>query len=216
MRRSMLITAAMAIVLAGAAVPVTTQVQQTSPTIDSAQTLTETSQDQLVAGQEQLVTGQEQLPVPTPTPLPAPTPTLTGIVVDSSCYTARGKTAMGEGTHEKCAIVCAQKGHRLAVVTDKGDVFVIVGVLAQNNNARLLPFINKTVAVTGTITTIVIQDYLADVVQPVLTKIDKRRPQGTEDGVTPPAKKGDARQGDVLTAPEIAIDATAIDLVKVP
>jgi len=194
-------SAVMAIVFAGAAVPAMTQVQLTGAITDTTQTLTADGQD-LVAAQDLLV--------------PVTTTGITGILVDGSCYTSRGKTAMGEGPHEKCAIVCAQKGHRLAVVTDKGEVYVVIGGLALNNNAKLIPFINKTVVITGTIKTVVIQDYLADTVQTVLTKIDKRRPNGTEEGVVPPAKKGDARQGDVLTAAEVAIEATAIDLVKVP
>jgi hypothetical protein len=205
MRRSVLMSAVMAIVFAGAAVPAMTQVQLTGVTTDTTQALTASDLDQVAAPEEQLTV-----------PLPTPTPTLTGILVDGSCYTSRGKTAMGEGSHEKCAIVCAQKGHRLAVVTDKGEVYVVIGALALNNNAKLIPFVNKTVAVIGTVKTVVIQDYLADTVQTVLTKIDKRRPNGTEEGVVPTVKKGDARQGDVLTAAEIAIEATSIDLVKVP
>src|SRR5437867_4502738 len=97
MRRSMLIPAVMAFVLAGAVVPTMTQVQTLSATVDSTtQTLVGTSQDLLTA---------------------VTTVTLTGVVADASCYINRGKTAIGAGNHEKCAILCAQRGNRLALVT---------------------------------------------------------------------------------------------------
>jgi hypothetical protein len=197
MRRTMLIPAVMAIVFAGAAVPAVTQVQQTlTATGDTVDALTTTTQTLL-----------------TPT---TNTATLTGMLVDASCYTTRGKTASGPGNHEKCAIVCAQRGNRLALVTDKGDVYMVIGVLTQENNAKLVQFVNKTVVITGTVKQVVAQDIIPDTISTVISKLDKRRPQGTEDGVTPPQKKGDARQGDILTAPETAIDATGINLAKVP
>ena len=198
MRRSMLIPAVMAIVFAGAVVPAMTQVQLPGAT-DVTQTLTGTTQDLLAAGQELLngVSG----------------PIVTGILVDSSCYTMKGKVAMGEGGHEKCALVCAQKGHRLAVVTEKGDVYMVIGLLAQDNNARLIPFINKTVVIAGQTREVIIQD-VTDTA-PVPVKTDKRRPTGNEEGVTPPMKKGDSRQGDKYDAPEMVIDALSIELAKV-
>jgi hypothetical protein len=51
----------------------------------------------------------------------------------------------------KCAITCAQKGHRLAIVTAQGAVYVVTGDLAQDNNARLIPLIGKTIVITGTV-----------------------------------------------------------------
>jgi hypothetical protein len=193
MRRTMLIPAVLAIVFAGAAVPAMTQVQTLG---DAIQTVTTTTQDVLT--------------------VTTTVPTLTGMLVDASCYTTRGKTASGPGSHEKCAIVCAQRGNRLALVTDKGDVYMVIGALTQENNAKLVQFVNKTVVITGTVKQVVAQDIIPDTISTVISKLDKRRPQGTEEGVTPPQKKGDARQGDILTGPETAIDATAIDLAKVP
>jgi len=201
MRRSMLIPTVLAIVFTAAVVPGMTQEQLVGVT-DATQTLTgvvtDTTQT-LVAGTQDLLTGVTGTSV-----------TVTGIVVDSACYLARGKSAMGAGGHEKCAIVCAQKGQRLAIVTDKGDVYNIVGAMAQANNAKLLQFVNKTVVVVGQVNQVAV--IVPDLVAKTVT--DNRRPTGTEDGVTNIVKKGDSREGDNYAGNETVIDITTITLAK--
>jgi hypothetical protein len=188
----------MAIVFAGA-VPAMTQQLIGLP--DLTQTLTDAVTDTagtLLGGTQDLLNGLTAT-------------TLTGVVADASCFLTRGKTAMGAGSHEKCAVVCAQRGNRLALVTAKGDVYMIVGTLAQNNNAGLLQFVNKTVVMTGQVSQVAI------IVPDVVTKggkTDNRRPTGTEDGIAVLVKKGDARQGDNYAGTETVLDAATIVLTK--
>jgi len=187
----MLIPAVMAIVVAGAVVPATTQVQTLSATVDSTtQTLVGTIPDPLTA-----ITGL----------------TLTGVVADASCFMTRGKNGIGPGGHEKCAMLCAQRGNRLALVTSTGDVYMFVGTLAQNNNAGLQQFVNQSVVVTGQVSQVAI---LAPTVATKTAKTDNRRPAGTEDGIAALVKTGDSRQGDNYTGTETVIDSSSIALAK--
>ena len=134
----------------------------------------------------------------------------TGILVDSACYAALGKGATGSD-HAKCAIACAQKGNRLALVTANGTVYMLIGAFAQANNAKLIPMLNQTVVLTGPVATRVPDNPLPP---PVLN--DGRRPTGTQDAiVTTPVRKGDFREGDVPNASETTIEVTSIQLAAV-
>jgi hypothetical protein len=84
----------------------------------------------------------------------AKTETITGKVVDQSCYMK--DKANNTGVDHKmptdtkdCAIACAKKGRPMAILTDDGKVYTIAGGLAAENNAKLVPHISHTVAVTG-------------------------------------------------------------------
>jgi hypothetical protein len=48
-----------------------------------------------------------------------------------------------------CAIACAKKGQPLALLTSDGKVYTIAGDLAANNNAKLIPHVSHTVAISG-------------------------------------------------------------------
>ena len=83
--------------------------------------------------------------------------------------------------HLKCAIACAQKGGRLAVVTANGDdMRVDRRALTQDNNAKLIPFVNQSVVLTGTLGVIqvVAGALLPAPSPPPPGKVDKRRPSG--------------------------------------
>jgi hypothetical protein len=134
----------------------------------------------------------------------------TGVLVDSACYAAVGKAATGSD-HANCAIACAQKGNRLALVTAKGAVYMLIGTFAQANNAKLIAMLNQTVTLTGTVSTRVPDSPLP---APVLN--DGRRPTDTQGAVvTTPVRKGDFREGDIPNASETTIDVTAIQLAAV-
>jgi hypothetical protein len=141
---------------------------------------------------------------------------ITGKLVDSACNMAMGKIdAVLAPDHLKCAIACAQKGGRLAVVTANGDVYVLTGALTQDNNAKLIPFVNQSVVLTGTLGVIqvVAGALLPAPSPPPPGKVDKRRPSGTEDGVVSKAiRKGDFREGDVPSGSELSIEVLSIDL----
>jgi hypothetical protein len=145
-------------------------------------------------------------------PATAAADTIIGQLVDSACNMTMGKTAaVLAPDHLKCAIACAQKGGRLAVVTATGEVYAVTGALTQSDNAKLIPFVNQTVVLTGTLG--VIQAPVAPAPPPP-TKTDARRPTGTEDGVVAKTtvRTGDFREGDVRAGSELSIEVISIDL----
>jgi hypothetical protein len=138
--------------------------------------------------------------------------TLTGVLVENACYVAMGSRASAV-EHAKCAITCAQKGARLALVTATGDVYMVIGAYTQSNNAKLIPMLNKAVVMTGTVGARVL-----DSAVPILVvKSDSRRPAGSQDGVVAvkQVRKGDFREGDVPEVAEMTIDAASVDLAPV-
>ncbi|HEV8345723.1 MAG TPA: hypothetical protein VGQ16_04060 [Vicinamibacterales bacterium] len=144
------------------------------------------------------------------------TTTIVGQLVESACYMQRGAAATAP-EHAKCATMCAQKGHRLGVVTLTGDVFMVTGILTQDNNAKLIPLIQRMVVLTGTVN--IIQVSTTSTASPVLLdpKADARRLDGTEVGVIEkkPTKTADFREGDVMDGVEMTIDAITADLAPV-
>ena len=83
----------------------------------------------------------------------APT-TVTGVLVDKGCYTKdkANTTNDHKGMSATCAQDCANKGHRVALVTAAGDVYDVTGDLAADNNAKLVPHMSHTMALTGEVT----------------------------------------------------------------
>ena len=80
----------------------------------------------------------------------------------------------------------------------------MTGALTQQNNATLIPLINQSVVLTGTVSTVSIQALLA-----VAAAGDGRRPTGTEGGVIRKSiiRLGDFREGDVKGGLELTIEA---------
>ena len=186
MRRSVITLAVMAAVVLGAAVPALTAAAQ------------------LPAA-----------PVAPAAPLPVATPVdVVGVLVDAACYATRGVNAMA-AAHTKCAMVCAQKGHRLAIVTATGDVYVVTGALTQDNNAKLLPVMNRPIVLTGTVSIRVLQTTAVPAPAPTL---DRRRPAVVLDEVVAKitVRQGDFREGDVPNAATKIIEAISFKLVAVP
>ena len=72
--------------------------------------------------------------------------TITGTVVDTGCYMSHD--AIGE-KHTDCATTCAKNGVPLAVVDAAGKVYIPVAADHKNQNAKLLPFVEKKVKIDG-------------------------------------------------------------------
>ena len=72
--------------------------------------------------------------------------TITGSVVDTGCYMSHD--AIGE-KHTDCATMCAKNGVPLAIVDAAGKVYMPVAADHKNQNAKLMPFVEKKVKVTG-------------------------------------------------------------------
>ncbi len=83
----------------------------------------------------------------------APT-TVTGILVDKGCYTKdkANTTNDHKGMGATCAQDCAKKGNQVALVTTSGDVYDVKGEVAADMNAKLVPHMSHTVALTGEVT----------------------------------------------------------------
>ena len=87
-------------------------------------------------------------------PVLAKTETVTGQLVDQNCYMKdkvnnKGVDHKMPADTKDCAIGCAKKGQPMALLTSDGKVYAIAGDLAANNNAKLVPHISHTVAITG-------------------------------------------------------------------
>jgi hypothetical protein len=87
-------------------------------------------------------------------PVLAKTETVTGQLVDQNCYMKdkvnnKGVDHKMPADTKDCAIACAKKGQPLALLTSDGKVYAIAGDLTANNNAKLIPHISHTVAITG-------------------------------------------------------------------
>jgi len=157
--------------------------------------------------------------------VPAADDTLVGELVCAACYRALGSNGRGPA-HAKCANACALKNMRVALVTATGDVYMVTGVLAQNNNAILLPLLNRQVTMTGTVSLLQAQDTtlqgttLQDTTLQTATVQDTsvqssglRHGDGGQGEVTIQKRTGDFREGDVLQGTVKIIQATTVNLV---
>ena len=84
----------------------------------------------------------------------APT-TITGVLVDRACFAkAKLDTAnASKSAHDICLAACSKlTGIRIALVTDKGDVYTVTGDFTDNSNAKLIPHLCHTVTLTGDVT----------------------------------------------------------------
>ena len=87
----------------------------------------------------------------------AATQTITGQLIDQSCYTMdKSNTGvdhkMPKGDTKDCAIACAKGGKPVALLTSDGKVYTVTGDLAADKNAKLVPHMSHTVALTGDVT----------------------------------------------------------------
>jgi hypothetical protein len=81
-------------------------------------------------------------------PVLAATQTVTGELVDQACY-MKDKVANVGASHRECAQTCARKGQPVALVTADGKIYQVMGELAMNDNAKLVPHMSHTVELTG-------------------------------------------------------------------
>jgi hypothetical protein len=82
-------------------------------------------------------------------PAAAQPPVVRGEVVDLECHVGKGPAGRGEA-HAPCAMTCARKGNRMAILTDEA-VYVIAGDYTANDNAKLLDFVARRVEAKGQI-----------------------------------------------------------------
>lgn len=77
------------------------------------------------------------------------TVTLKGEVVDLWCYLEGGDHG---AEHKKCAIECAKAGNPIGLVTEKGEVYVLMGI-KDHQSAReiLIDKMADTVTIEGTL-----------------------------------------------------------------
>ena len=80
--------------------------------------------------------------------------TVRGQLIDQTCYMKdkvnnKGVDHKMPADTKDCAIACAKKGQPLALLTSDGKLYTIAGDLAATNNAKLIPDISHTVAITG-------------------------------------------------------------------
>jgi hypothetical protein len=77
------------------------------------------------------------------------TVTLKGEVVDLWCY-LEGDDHGAE--HKKCAVACAKAGNPIGLATEKGDVYVLVGIKDHDpDKDALIGKMAETVTVEGTL-----------------------------------------------------------------
>jgi hypothetical protein len=77
--------------------------------------------------------------------------TLTGEIVDISCYKAKGVAAGTGAAHVDCAKICIlKKDGAVGILSDGDGLFKIWGAAANDNYAKVLPYIGQTVEITGT------------------------------------------------------------------
>lgn len=82
-------------------------------------------------------------------PAPGEKATITGEVVDTACWI--GHDTKGSD-HAKCAEMCAKAGIPLAILDTAADVMYLpISLDHSNPNAKLLPFLDRKVRVTGTV-----------------------------------------------------------------
>jgi len=75
--------------------------------------------------------------------------TMTSLVVDTGCYMSHNSKG---DKHAACAEACAKAGVPLALLHEAtGTLYIPVASDHKNQNAKLMPFIEKKVKVTGTL-----------------------------------------------------------------
>src|SRR6185436_15432357 len=80
---------------------------------------------------------------------------VTGTLIDLSCYK---KDKSNTGVDHKmpqetknCAVECDKKGQPVGVLTDNGEIYIVGGDLAENNNARLFRHMGYKVSMQGSL-----------------------------------------------------------------
>jgi hypothetical protein len=76
---------------------------------------------------------------------------VTGKLIDLACYSQNKEdTANGHrGKGVICAQACAREGFAVGLLTTGGKVYHVMGELAANSNARLVPQMGQVVIIAG-------------------------------------------------------------------
>ena len=87
-------------------------------------------------------------------PALAATQTITGQLIDESCYKMdKSNTGvdhkMPKGDTKDCAIACAKGGRPVALLTSDGKVYTVMGDLAADKNAKLVPHLSTSMKRTA-------------------------------------------------------------------
>ena len=75
---------------------------------------------------------------------------LVGELVGQTCYMEDNVNNVGVG-HQQCAGTCALKGMPVALVTDSGEIYTVIGDLTEDRNAQLVPHMSHRVVLSGEI-----------------------------------------------------------------
>ena len=81
----------------------------------------------------------------------ANTETVTGQLIDLACYMLdkENTTVPHHGRGYNCARACATEGFDVGLLTSDGKIYRVTGDLTANKNAKLVPHMSHTVAITG-------------------------------------------------------------------
>lgn len=74
--------------------------------------------------------------------------TVNGTVVDTGCYVSHDSKG---DTHATCAAACGKNGVPLAILDEKGTLYMPIAVEHKDQNVKLMPYVEKKVKVTGTV-----------------------------------------------------------------
>ena len=75
--------------------------------------------------------------------------TIKGEVIDVWCYLEGDDKG---ADHKKCAVACAKAGNPIGLLTEKGDVYVLVGIKEHDSDKdALIKKMAETVSVEGTL-----------------------------------------------------------------
>ena len=75
--------------------------------------------------------------------------TLKGEVIDLWCYLEGGDKG---ADHKKCAVTCAKAGNPVALLTEKGDIYILVGIKDHDPaKDQLIEKMAENVTVEGTL-----------------------------------------------------------------
>jgi hypothetical protein len=139
---------------------------------------------------------------------------ITGELLDNACLVTRGPEKGRGPNHANCSRTCAQKGQRLVLRTTAGVVYYVTGELARNNNAALVPLLNKTIVLKGNVRQITIPPADAD---------DRNGSGDGRRGGTPPGtrveigkrklRKDDFREGDALAGDVLFLEAKRVERI---
>jgi hypothetical protein len=76
---------------------------------------------------------------------------VTGQLIDLACYSQNKEDTANQhrGKGSICAQACAREGFPVGLLTTDGKVYQVMGELAANSNAKLVPYMGQAVTITG-------------------------------------------------------------------